>query len=369
MNTTIVMIHGMWGGAWCWDLYRSFFEERGYDCITPILRYHDKKPNAAPDPRLGTVSLLDYADDLEKQIRQLEPPIVLMGHSMGGLLAQILASRGLAQALVLLTPAAPYGTMGLTYSVIKSFWSILTTWKFWRKPVRQKFREASYSTLGVIPPDWKREEFGKLVHESGRVVLEIGLWPLDPAKASKVDPSKVTCPVLVVAGVEDKITPASVIRKIARIYAAVAVYKEFEHHGHAVLTEPGWEAIAEYTSVWLAKALSAQEVEADSHIEQRKFSRTQYHALIAFAKSGSDFYHQANLESYSLGGLHFTSNVEIKPGSDITIKWIDSVPDMDSANGNDFRRAKVIWYKQREDRSLYDIGVKCSEKSATISRA
>jgi pimeloyl-ACP methyl ester carboxylesterase len=358
------MIHGMWGGGWCWDRYRSFFENKGYRCITPTLRYHEKDLNTAPDPRLGTVSLLDYTDDLEKQIRQLEPPVVLMGHSMGGLLAQILASRDLAQALILLAPAAPYGMMGLTYSVIKSFWSILTTWRFWRKPVRQTFKEASYSTLGVLPPDLKKEEFDKLGYESGRVVLETGLWPLDSAKASKVDPSKVTCPVLVMAGDKDKITPASVIRKIANKYAAVAVYKEFEHHGHAVLAEPGWEAIVEYTSVWLERVLSVKEVEVESRVEQRKFRRIQYNTLIAFAQSDSQSFRQANMEDYSLGGLHITSSVEIQPGSDINIKWIDRIPDIDVSRGNGVCRAKVIWYKQREDRSLYDIGVQFSEMTA-----
>ena len=364
MNTTIVMIHGMWGGGWCWDLYRSYFENKGHRCIAPDLRYHDQDPTTVPDPRLGTVSLLDYADDLDKLIRQLEPPVVLMGHSMGGLLAQILASRDLAQALVLLAPAAPYGMMGLTYSVIKSFWSILTTWRFWRKPVKQTFKEASYSTLGVLPPDLKKEEFDKLGYESGRVVLETGLWPLDSTKASKVDPSKITCPVLILAGAEDKITPASVIRKIANKYAAVAVYKELEHHGHAVLAEPGWEEIVDYTSIWLEKVLRVKGVEAEHRVEKRKFRRTQHNALIAFAQSDSQSYHQANMEGYSLGGLHFASKIKIKPGSDINIKWIDTIPDIDGSRGNGVCRAKVIWYKQRENRTLYDIGVQFSEMSA-----
>jgi pimeloyl-ACP methyl ester carboxylesterase len=361
MDTTIVMIHGMWGGGWCWDQYRPFFENEGYHCITPILRYHDLDPNDEPDSRLGTVSLLDYADDLEKQIRKLDAPIILMGHSMGGLLSQILASRNLAEAAVLLAPAAPYGTMGLTYSVIRSFLSTLTTWKFWRKPVRQTFNEASYSTLGVLPTDRKKEEFAKLGYESGRAVLETGLWPLDSAQASKVDESKVTCPVLIIAGVEDKITPASVIRKIANKYKEVAVYKELEHHGHALLGEPGWEEIAEYTSVWLKKVLSTREFAVESHVEQRKFSRTQYNAPIAFARSDSESYYHGNMDSYSPGGLHFTSNVEIKPGSEINIKWVDSVPEIKGSRGGDLCRAKVIWYKQREDRSLYDIGAQFSE--------
>ena len=67
------MIHGMFGGSWCWDNDRGFFERRGYRCLTPVLRYHDVDPKDKPNPNLGTVSLLDYADDLE----QRRPPCSL----------------------------------------------------------------------------------------------------------------------------------------------------------------------------------------------------------------------------------------------------------------------------------------------------
>ena len=364
MDKTIVMIHGMWGGDWCWDHYKPYFEYHGYQCITPILRYHEMDPSAEPDPRMGSVSLRDYADDLEKQIRKLEVPVILMGHSMGGLLAQILASRGLAEAAVLLTPAAPYGLFGITPSVLRSFWSTLTHWNFWKKPGRQTFKEASYSTLGVLPPDMKQKEFDKFVYESGRAVFEIGFWPLDSTKASMVDESKITCPVLIIAGVEDKITPASVIRKIAAKYKEVAVYKEFENHGHAVLSEPGWEEIADFTSNWLKKVLSAKKFEVETADEQRKFRRIQTDALIAFARTDSASYIHGNMDNCSSGGLHFTSKVDIKAGSEISIKWIDSVPDEAGLHAEAVCRAKVIWHRQREDRALYDIGVQFSEVHA-----
>ena len=102
MAETIVMIHGMWGGPWCWESYEAYFEKEGYRCVTPTLRYHDIHPGNEPDSRLGRVSLIDYADDLEELIRGLDGPVILMGHSMGGLLTQILASRGLADR-----PSAP----------------------------------------------------------------------------------------------------------------------------------------------------------------------------------------------------------------------------------------------------------------------
>ncbi len=251
MAETIVMIHGMWGSGWYWGNFKAFFEGKGYQCVVPTLRYHDMDPKAIPDPRLGTTSLLDYAEDLEKLIRELRATPILMGHSMGGLLGQILGSRGLARALVLLTPASPHGIIALKPSGIKSFWSCLTKWGFWRKPFRQTFDEAAYSMLDLMPSDSRKGIYEKFVYESGRAASEIGFWLFDSKGAARVDESKVTCPVLVVAGKEDRITPASVTRKIAEKYKRVSTYKEFSGHAHWVVGEPGWQEIAEYVEEWL----------------------------------------------------------------------------------------------------------------------
>ena len=251
MAKTIVMIHGMWGGGWYWENYAKYFEARGYRCIRPTLRFHDMNPQEAPDPRLGTTSLLDYVADLEKEILELKETPILMGHSMGGLLAQILGSRGLARALVLLTTASPAGIIALKPSVIRSFWSMLMRWGFWKKPGRQKFEEASYSMLHLLPMEERKKTFERFVYESGRAASEIGFWLFDGRKAAAVDESKVTCPVLVVGAAEDRITPVSVVRHVAEKYGEKATYKEFGGHAHWVVAEPGWEEIAKYVKEWL----------------------------------------------------------------------------------------------------------------------
>jgi pimeloyl-ACP methyl ester carboxylesterase len=251
MAETIVMIHGMWGGGWYWENYKNFLEQRDFQCYTPTLRYHDMDPNDKPDPGLGTTSLLDYAQDLEEYIHNLDQKPFLMGHSMGGLLAQILGARGLAKGLVLLTPASPSGINAMNYSVIKSFWSVLTKWGFWRNPHRLSFEASVYSILHLLPAEDQKAAYERFVFESGRAAAEIGFWLFDFKGASKVDKSNVSCPVLVVSGAEDRITPASVVRKVANKYKAVSTYKEFENHAHWVIGEPGWEEIAEFASDWL----------------------------------------------------------------------------------------------------------------------
>lgn len=251
MADTLFMIHGMWGTSRDWEHYIPFFESCGYRCIAATLPYHDVDPSDPPDSRLGTASLLDYAEALEREIRQLDAPPVIMGHSMGGLLAQMLGARGLASALVLLTPAAPAGILSLTPSVIRSFWSTQLQWGFWRSPVRQKFSEAAYSTLNLLPEAEQRKQYARYGYESGRAVFEIGYWLLDRRRAAQVDESRVVCPILVIGASQDHITPASVVRKVARKYGAVSTYHEFPDHAHWVLGEPGWQAVAQYAADWL----------------------------------------------------------------------------------------------------------------------
>ncbi len=256
MPETIFMIHGMWGRPWCWENYKAFFESRGYQCITPTLRHHDVAPDSPPHPNLGSTSLLEYADDLERELSGLATAPIIMGHSMGGLLAQIVGSRVKAKALVLLTPAAPAGVFSITPSVLRTFFRIMTTWAFWKRPTRLTYEEAVYSMMHLLPEDERRQTYEQLVFESGRAAFEIGFWLLDPRGAARVDESRIGCPVLVVAGAEDRITPASVVRKVALKYGKRATYREFPNHAHWVLGEPGRQEIVEYVEAWLHSVLT-----------------------------------------------------------------------------------------------------------------
>jgi pimeloyl-ACP methyl ester carboxylesterase len=245
------MIHGMFCSGWHWSNFEEFFKAKGYTCICPTLRHHDIDPKGQPHPELGTTSLLDYVQDLDNLIRKLDQKPIIMGHSMGGLLAQILGSRGLGKALVLLTTAPPSGINALRFPVIKSFWSVLTKWGFWRNPHRLSFESLIYAMLHLLPLEDQKAVYERFVYESGRAASEIGFWFIDPNRASKVDESKVTCPVLVIAGANDIITPAPMAQKVAKKYKAVSTYKEFENHAHWIMGEPNWEKIAEFISDWL----------------------------------------------------------------------------------------------------------------------
>ncbi len=255
MTKEIVMVHGMWGGRWCWERFIPYFEDRGYTCHVPVLRHHDMDHSDPPPPDLGATSLLDYVEDLDVFIQKLSQKLdqkpILMGHSMGGLLAQMLAAKGLAQKTVWLAPAPPAGIHALSWSMFKSFFGIFFRWGFWRKPNRISFDSAVYAFLHQLPESEQKKEYENLVYESGRAASEIGLWNLDPAGASRVDETKVFCPVLIVAGAQDRIVPVRVVRKIAEKYREVATLKELDRHCHWLMGGEDWESVAALVLNWL----------------------------------------------------------------------------------------------------------------------
>jgi pimeloyl-ACP methyl ester carboxylesterase len=251
VKENIVLVHGMWCGSWVWDSYKRFFEEKGYSCHTPVLRYHDVHPSDKPNPALGTTSILDYANDLEKYISHLDNESVIIGHSLGGLLTQIIGARGLGKALVLISPVSPAGIDVPTYSVVKSVWKTFARWGFWKKHHRISYEIARYSILNLLPEEEQKNIYENFVYESGRVSSEIAFWQFDRKRATKVDESKLSQPLLVIVGSEDRITPSIFCQRIAEKYSNVSTYKMFDNHAHWIIGESGWENIAAFILTWI----------------------------------------------------------------------------------------------------------------------
>jgi pimeloyl-ACP methyl ester carboxylesterase len=250
MARVAVFIHGMWATADVWRNWRSFLEARGWQTLAPTLRHHEAPP-LAPPAALGTTSLRDYVADLAETLQGLPEKPVVIGHSMGGLLALMLCARGLARAGVLLTPAAPAGVFAVRLSNLKAFARIETRWGWWRKPHRATLSEALSHTFNTTDPREGAERHATFVHDSGRALFELGLPWLDGGKATTIDPRLVTVPLLFVAAERDQLTPPGVVRRAARRFGHAADYVEYPGQGHWVLGQPGWERIAEDTVAWL----------------------------------------------------------------------------------------------------------------------
>jgi non-heme chloroperoxidase len=253
MKPELFLIHGMWGRSEVWSCYKQYFEGKGYSCSTPTLRFHDVNPLSDPDPRLGRVSVSDYVEDLSRELGKMPAKPIIIGHSMGGLLAQMLAERQLASAIVLLSPAPAKGTMFINRSVLRCFKNIITKWGFWRKPALLSFADAQYALFGKIDAGNQKRLYSECVHESGRAIGEIGFAFLDGQNAAHVNAEVITCPVLILVGKEDRITPVSVVRKAAGRYGSNVTFRELDNHAHWLLEEPGWEEVVSLVDDWIEK--------------------------------------------------------------------------------------------------------------------
>jgi len=224
----VLLIHGMFGGAWMWENYQSLLARRGYESHALNLRGHH---GSRPVPDIGKVSLGDYVDDALEVVRTLKNPVVI-GHSMGGLIAQKVAEAGACQATVLVAAAPPR-------------WIPVVSWLLLRKQAkyaRQIFRsepllpdrgDADDLMFNRTPVADRDAMFPRLVPDSGHAAFGLSFGTV------AVHESRVTAPMLVVTGLDDKFVVPRVARALSRKYKApLREHRSFAHH---IISEPGWE--------------------------------------------------------------------------------------------------------------------------------
>jgi len=243
-------LHGMSCTGAVWSGFKSVFESHGVRVYTPTLRPDVRLSlSEPPHPELRGIGLEHYVADLERELDRVEEETGLrpavIGHSMGGLLAQVLAERGRIAAGVFITPAAPAGVG--TFQT-RLFWLALTAmyslrlgpWAF-----RPKRRSLERSVFNALPADARQAAHAAMVYESGRAFRQLARWPIDE--------SKIHVPVLTVAASQDRLIPAAVVRQVARKYESVGGdFLEYRDHGHWLYAEPGWEKPASDIYTWLA---------------------------------------------------------------------------------------------------------------------
>lgn len=234
------MIHGMWATASLWDNYAHFFESQGYNTKAITLLYHSNSKD-----RLKDIGVMDYVQQAKTEIEKLSDKPIIIGHSMGALIAQKLGEMGLAEKLALVAPSAPKGISVMTPSALITFSANICDVVL-KKPFLIPFKNASYGQMNTMSHEKQIGVYRDFVYESGLAAYEIVSGKID------VDENKVTCPVLVIAGGQDRATPPKVVRKVADKYNALCV--EYPGHCHVSLVKGlGWEKIAEDISRWIEK--------------------------------------------------------------------------------------------------------------------
>jgi pimeloyl-ACP methyl ester carboxylesterase len=235
----LLFIHGMWSHPMVWDRFVSHFSAAGYQCLAPALPGHDVGPNDPTPPVLAQLTLKDYCDSLVKIARDAPSPPVIIGHSMGGLLAQLTAAQVPHTALVLLSPAPSSSIFSLAPAPLKTLWPILSHWGYWNETTRVPRDQALWGIFNNVPPAEAEQAYAELRADSGRALFQIGMPWLDKAKGSAVDYTRLTQPALVMCGDEDRITPLDVARATARRLPGKVSFRELDGFGHWIIGEEG----------------------------------------------------------------------------------------------------------------------------------
>lgn len=254
MPKTLVMIHGAFAGGWCFDNFAGALAGQGWTCHAPDLRFHEMGPTNVPDPRLATTSISDYVSDMAAFVAGLDDKPVIVGHSMGGIIAQQLAAKGLARALVLMASIAPWGILPASDEERTVATGLMTAGAFWTRALNPCFAVAAKDSLANFDPASQRRVFDRLGPESGRALFELFFWMFDKTRATDVDVGGVSCPVLVMAGAADKVISPVTGGRIARLYGEHATFHVAPGHGHFLMLEAGWEELARHCVGWLEKA-------------------------------------------------------------------------------------------------------------------
>ena len=258
MTMTIVLIHGAWVTPKSWEPFRSWFTERGYHCVAPAWPGKDRpieEIRADPTPLID-LGIAEIVDHYEQVIRALPEPPILIGHSFGGLVVQILLDRGLGTCGVAIDPAPPKGVLAFEPSAFRSLASVLLTWRGWHKVVRWTYEDFRYAFVHTLPEDEARAAYeSEVTPETGRVFFQgalAGFAPHSPATVNFRNPSR--APLLIVAGADDHIVPASVVRRNFRKYAnspAATDYREFPRRTHWIIAQQGWQDVAAFALGWI----------------------------------------------------------------------------------------------------------------------
>ena len=280
----LILLHGNWATWQRNKNYGWFFSENGFLVIAPTFRHH--KPGNDSSRDLGKTSVRDYAGDIIWLIKLLcdgelipgfrpaKPPI-LMGHSMGGLVAQVVAEKTRLSALITLCSAPPAGVSLHTDKDYAKRIARLAPRIFSGKPYLPDSESLSLYVYNGMPENEHRALYDRAVHESGTSSREIlagsgsGLAKIIAGCLSQpimVDESKIACPILVVGCENDKIIPPDVARdmyykyQLAQKGVEIEILERFAHWPQCeprTKNQPGWEESAMFILEWIKKALIA----------------------------------------------------------------------------------------------------------------
>jgi non-heme chloroperoxidase len=257
----IVLVHGLWMTPTSWDTWAERFRAAGHDVIVPGWPGIDDRTVAdirSNPAALKGIGLIQIADHYERIIRELPQKPIIIGHSFGGVITQLLADRGLGIAYVGVAPGQTAGVTALPLSTLWTGTPILSN-PFDRNGAKPLSKRHFHFTFGNDLTRAASDELWEqyAVNSYNRVFFEGVLSVFNEKNGvTRVDYGRADrAPFLVITGEIDNVAPPAIGRAIVKKYRssgspAIVDYKEYPGRTHRLVSQDGWEEIADDTLAW-----------------------------------------------------------------------------------------------------------------------
>lgn len=258
-SKTIVLVHGLSVSKHSWDAWVTHLEGQGYTVITPVYHPDLDKPldvlkQNPNDPLLSSITLPQVIDHLSKTIAALDEKPIIIGHSFGGLLTQMLLARGLGVAGVAIDGVPPMGILPMQLSLFRASWPAINPLIPATRPWFMTFEQFQYAWVHTLPLDKQREAYAVIVPESR------GLYRSALTSDARVDFNAARPPLLIIAGGADHIVPAPLNKANYERYArspSITAFKLFPGRTHyTIVAGDGWQEVADYAIHWAEGVLA-----------------------------------------------------------------------------------------------------------------
>jgi len=251
-STPVVFVHGLWLLPSSWERWAAFFEEAGYVALTP--GWPDdpdtvEEAKAHPEVFAGK-GIGEIADHHEAIIRRLDRKPLIIGHSFGGLLTQILAGRGLAACSVAISPAPFRGVLPLPVSALRVGSVALRNPANWNRAVPLTYEQFRYGFANAVGDQEAKELYETYsVPGPGEPLFQAAAANFNPWSEAKVDTkNRDRGPLLIISADGDHTVPWAIAnasyKKQAKNDGATEITK-VEGRGHALTIDHGWREVAE----------------------------------------------------------------------------------------------------------------------------
>jgi len=252
-SKTILFITGAFVSNDCWREWQLFFEKKGYQTFAPAWPYKNETADVlrrqAPESDIAKQRLADLTAYFADFALALPEKPIIIGHSMGGLITQLLMQRNLAVAGIAIHSLQPKDVLTFKFSFYKAGWGPLGFFTSVKKSFLMSFRQWQYAFTNGMSFDEQKEAYYRLLTPESKLLVRDAI-----TDAAKVDFTAPHVPLLFIAGSCDRFIPASLNHTNYSKYKdkdSRKSFKIFEGRNHYVLGQPGWEEVAGYTNNWL----------------------------------------------------------------------------------------------------------------------